>query len=158
MKSFAAWGLTLLGLAVVATIAEMLLPKGRLQNVIRAVVSSVAVLAMVTPLPDLINKGFSFDFTSTDVSVAVDDGYLEYVADVKKKLIVESLYEFLEKNGYGGIEASVETDGQFQVISAVIKFPKTGMTENDEHINKSEIIGLVANYLQIGEEAIMTYG
>ena len=83
MNSFAAWGLTILGLAVVTTIAEMLLPKGKTRNVIRSVAATIAVLVIVTPLPSLLKSGFKFEFP--DGSVQMDDEYLEYTDGLKRK-------------------------------------------------------------------------
>ena len=51
----------------------------------------------------------------------------------------------------------MELDG-WSVKSATLNFSDLGMPENTEHINKSEIIKLVADYFGIGEEAIMSYG
>ena len=156
MNSFAAWGLTILGLAVITTVAEMLLPSGKTRNVIRSVAATIAVLAIVTPLPNLLKYGFSFDFTAD--SVVVDTDYIDYTDGLKANIVSNSAVEYLRSKGFeGGIEVTVELDG-WSVKSATINFSDIGMTENGEHINKKEIIKLVADYLRIGEEAIMSYG
>ncbi len=158
MNAFAAWGLSILGLAVVATIAEMLLPQGKLRTVIRSVVATVTALVMVTPLPDLIKNGFSFDFgESGSATVEQDEEYLEYIEEAKRTLIETAARQYLNEQGYDA-EIQVEIDGNFTVKSVAVKFTETGITENDEHIHKSEIKRLIADYFDIGEEAIMTYG
>ena len=157
MNSLAAWGLTVLALAIITTIGEMLLPKGKTKTVIRSVVATVTVLAIITPIPSLI-KGemFAFDFESG--SANLDDNYLSYVDGIKKSTIEKSVSDYLEKNGYGGITIKVELEGEWSVKSASIDFSQSGITDKDSHIHKNEVIKLVADYLQLSEEAIMTYG
>ncbi|MCH5350450.1 MAG: hypothetical protein J1F39_00580 [Clostridiales bacterium] len=157
MNSFAAWGLTILALAIVTTVAEMLLPKGKTKTVIRSVVATVTVLAVITPIPSLI-KGemFSFDFESG--AVETDEDYLSYVDGMKKTAIEKSVTGYLEDKGYRGIKVSVELDGVWRVKSASLDFSQSGITDKDSHIHKNEVIKLVAECLQLNEEAIMTYG
>lgn len=156
MSSFAAWGLTVLGLAVVSTIAEMLLPQGKTRKVIRSVFATVTVLTVITPIPLIKNHGFNFDFSS-DV-VQTDGEYIEYVDGARRELIASAGEQYLKSVGYDGVDVEVETDDGWNVISARINLSGLGITENGEHINKSEIIGLIADYFGIGEEAVMTYG
>ncbi len=164
MSSFASWGLTILGLAVVMTVAEMLLPNGKLRKVIRSVFASVTALCIITPLPSLLKGvGESIDNAVFDTSTSITDGeYLEYIADEKRSIVERGAEEYLKTHGITGVTVEVEfDDGGFAVKSARIdlsKFSNIGITENGEHINKSEIIGLIAEYLGVGKEAIMTYG
>lgn len=157
MNSFAAWGLTVLALAIVTTIAEMLLPKGKTKTVIRSVVATVTVLAVITPIPSLI-KGEIFNFDFETGGVETDTSYLEYIDGLKKTAIEKSVTDYLKTEGYEGIKVKVELDGEWTVKSATVDFSQSGITDKHEHIYKSEIIKLVAGRLQIGEEAIMTYG
>ncbi len=155
MSSFAAWGLTVLGLATVTTVAEMLLPQGKTRKVIRSVFASLTALVMITPVPSLIKNGVDFDFVND--SVTTDAQYLEYVESQKARLLSSAAENYLKNNGYEGVNINVELDG-FKVKKAIVEFDRTGMTDNDGHINKSEIIGLIADYFDIGKEAVMTYG
>lgn len=156
MSSFAAWGLTVLGLATVTTVAEMLLPHGKMQKVIRSVFATVTVFVIITPIPSLVKNGIDFDF-STD-TVETDSEYLEYIEGVRGQILANSCEEYLKSNGYSsGYKITVESDG-YKVKKARVDFTNSGMTEDGGHINKSEIIGLIADYFGIGKEAIMTYG
>ncbi len=156
MNSFAAWGLTVLGLAITISIAEMLLPQGKMRKVIRSVFATVTALVIVTPLPSLLNTDFDLDFGMDDI--VVDSDYLEYTNGVKAALVAASVNDKLKAAGYIGVSVEVSLDDGWNVHSATVKFSNSSMTEDGEHINKSEIIGLIADYLRIGEEAIMTYG
>ena len=158
MSSFAAWGLTILGLAVTTTLAEMLLPQGRTRKVIRSVIATVTVLIIVTPLPKMLSGGFNFDFSSGD-GIPTDSAYIQYVDDAKRGMIERSAEEYVKQSGLGEVRVTVELDDSgYGVKAASIKFDESGITENGEHIHKSEIIKLVAEYLRLSEEAIMTYG
>lgn len=155
MSSFAAWGLTLLGLAVICTIAEMLLPHGKTRGVIRSVMATIAVLVIVTPLPNLINNGFDFDFTSDTVNM--DTSYIDYSEKKRGEYFGLAAQNYLSDNGYDGVEVSVIMDG-YNVKSVSYKITKSGIKPNDQHINKNEIEKLLAEYFGIEKEAVMTYG
>lgn len=156
MSGFLSWGLTILGFAVVATVAEMLLPKGKTKNAIRSVFAVVTTLVIVTPLPTLLKSGFS-DFAPS-YEVKTDEDYLAYNESAKKEMIISSCKKFLKANGHGGgFSIDVTVDG-WSVKTASVKFDESIITQNGEHINKSEIIRLIAEYFGIGREAIMTYG
>ena len=156
MSSFAAWGLTILGIAVITTIAEMFLPQGKTKKVIRSVFAVVTVLAIITPLPTLLKNGFGGSFG--EEGVQTDEKYLQYVEDAKKQMLIDSAKKHLKENGIsGGYSLDLEADG-WVVKSVKIKFDEPGITEKGEHINKNEIIKLVADFFDIGREAIMTDG
>ncbi len=156
MNSFAAWGLTVLGLATVTTVAEMLLPRGKMRKAIGSVFATVTVFVIITPIPNLIKNGINFDF-ATD-SVETDGGYIDYMNDVRGAMFADSCTKYLESKGYSeGYEISVESD-VYNVKKVRVDFVDSGMTENGGHINKSEIVALIAEYFGIGKEAVMTYG
>lgn len=155
MSSFAAWGLTLLGLAVICTIAEMLLPHGKTRGVIRSVMATIAVLVIVTPLPNLINNGFDFDFTAD--TVHLDTSYIDYSEKKRGEYLAFAAQNYLSDNGYDGVEVTVAMDG-YDVKSVSYKITKSGIKPNDPHINKNEIEKLLAEYFGIEKEAVMTYG
>lgn len=156
MSGFAAWGLSILGLAVITTVAEMLLPSGKMRKIICTVSATIAVLVIVAPLPGLIKNGFDADFDFSDVPA--DEAYLQYVESQKAELLAREAERYVKSNGYDDIIiVKVETDG-FAVKSASVNFVELIMSGNDAHIHKSEIIKLVAGYFGIGEEAVMSYG
>ena len=155
MSSFAAWGLTLLGLAVICTIAEMLLPQGKTRGVIRSVMATIAVLVIVTPLPNLIKNGFDFDFTAD--TVKLDTEYIKYSDDKRGEYVAIAAELYLKQKGYDGIEVSVQMDG-YKVKSVTAKISDSSIMQNGEHINNSEIKKLLAEYFGIEKEAVMAYG
>ncbi|MCH5154797.1 MAG: stage III sporulation protein AF [Clostridiales bacterium] len=155
MSSFAAWGLTLLGLAVICTIAEMLLPHGKTRGVIRSVMATVAVLVIVTPLPSLINNGFDFDFTADTVNL--DEDYISYSEQKRGQYLGAAAESYLIQHGFDGVEVIVGMDG-YNVKSVSYKITKSGIMQNGTHINKKEIEKLLAEYFGIEKEAVMAYG
>lgn len=157
MSVFASWGLMLLGIAVISTVSEMLLPNGRMQKVIRSVTATVALLAVVTPMPQLF-KSWNITTDSSQSAVAVDGEYLEYVNEVKARLIAENAVAYIRTLGYDEqFTLSVTLDG-YTVKSARIDFAENGITGDNAHIHKKEIVKSVAEYFSIGVEAVMSYG
>ena len=155
MSSFAAWGLTLLGLAVICTIAEMLLPQGKTRSVIRSVMATVAVFVIVTPLPGLIKNGFDFDFTEDTVNIDTD--YIKYTDLLRGQEFAAAAEQYLKQNGYEGVAVTVEMNG-YKVKSVTAKISNSSIMQNGTHINNSEITKLLAEYFGIEKEAVMAYG
>lgn len=155
MSSFAAWGMSVLGIAIVVTIAEMLLPHGKTRNVIRSVCAVVSLLIIVTPIPSLIKSGINFDFSAD--SVQIDTDYVDFINKQKGELYARSAEDFLKEKGYEGIKVAVVTDG-LNIKSVTVNFSDSSITGNGAHINKNEITNLLAEYFGIQKEAVMAYG
>ncbi|MDE7164813.1 MAG: stage III sporulation protein AF [Clostridiales bacterium] len=155
MSSFAAWGLTLLGLAVICTVAEMLLPHGKTRSVIRSVMATVAVLVIITPLPGLIKNGFDFNFTEDTVNIDTD--YIKYTDKLRGDELAVAAERYLKQNGYDGVNVSVEMNG-YKVKTVMAKISNSSIIQNGTHINNSEITKLLAEYFGIEKEAVMAYG
>lgn len=156
MSAFAAWGLSLLGIAIITTLAEMLLPNGKTRKVICSVAATVAVLVIVTPIPSLLKNGFDLNFEWADVPM--DDAYLSYVDGYKSDIMENAVKDYLASKGYNDkLEIEVRLDG-FEVKSARVNFVESIITDGDAHIHKKEIIKLIAEFFGIGEEAVMYYG
>ncbi len=156
MNSFAAWGLTVLGLATVTTVAEMLLPRGKMRKALCSVFATVTVFVIITPIPNLVKNGVNFDFSSD--TVKTDEKYLDYVNDVRGEMLARSCEEYLKNKGYSaGYAIKVESDG-YSVKKVSVDFVDSGMNGNVGNINKNEIVTLIAEYFGIGKEAVMTYG
>lgn len=155
MNAFAAWGLTVLGLAVISTVAEMLLPQGRLRNAIRSVMATIAVLVIVTPLPQLLNSKITLDFPLD--AIKLDSEYIAFVENKNRELIELAATRFLESKGINGVKLDVRLVG-YCVKSVTVDFSEIGITGNTAHINKSEITKLLADYFGIEKEAVMAYG
>lgn len=157
MTAFAAWGLCLLGIAVITTVSEMLLPSGRLQKVIRSVTATVALLAVVTPMPQLF-KSWGISVDGGQSAVTTDGEYIEYVNGLTADIIAKNASEYIRSLGYGEqFTLSVTLDG-YRVKSARVDFSENGITGDNAHIHKKEIVKSVAEYFSIDVEAVMSYG
>lgn len=155
MSSFGAWGLSILGIAVITTVAEMLLPQGKMRTVIRSVTATVAALVIITPIPQLIKHGINFDFSAT--AVETDKEYLEFVEKTKSELVSAAAEKYLTEKGYDGVKVSVELDG-YAVKSVSANIVESIMPDGSGHINKSEIKTMLAEFFGIDKEAVMAYG
>lgn len=156
MKSFAAWGSTILGLAIIMTIGEMFLPRGRLQKVIRSVFATIAVFVIVTPLPSMFKNGFNFNIDYNEIQL--DDNYVEYINDVNARMYEKSVMEYLTSKGYANnYDMSITVDG-YAIKSIRINFSETGIMGDDKHIYMNEIVKIVADYFGVDEEVVMCYG
>ncbi|MCL2751238.1 MAG: hypothetical protein FWE62_00595 [Firmicutes bacterium] len=73
MNIFANWILGIAGVAVLGVLADSALPEGETSKHVRAVFALVTTLAILMPVPRLLNAEISFDFFSADAPQAMLD-------------------------------------------------------------------------------------
>ena len=162
MSSVSVWVLTIVGVIFVNVIVEIIMPEGKMNKLIKGLVSIFMVFAMVSPLPfvslDKIDFGKFFDNNITQV----DDKFVENINLQKiaqyETLIKETLY----KNGYKDVGIIITNDYiDYDIKINQVYVGLTNLVLNDKNLNidkytniKKIILGLV----EVKEENILFYG
>ncbi len=162
MSSVSVWVLTIVGVIFVNVIVEIIMPEGKMNKLIKGLVSIFMVFAMISPLPfvslDKIDFGKFFDNNTTPV----DDKFIENINSQKiaqyETLIEETLY----KNGYKDVGIIITSDYiDYEIKINQVYVDLTNLVLNDKSLNidkytniKKIIFGLV----EVKEENILFYG
>lgn len=161
MNVFAGWILSILGVAILGSVIDLVLPSGRMNKYIKSVFASVGVLILVLPLPNLFKNGCRTDYKLGD-DILLQENYLQSVAEIKKQAIVKGLKESLQADGITLGEVNIEGDfsGSVPVIYEVkINLSQVVMDGQTEHINKYQPIAeKVSAALAIDKECVHFYG
>ncbi|MDR2201800.1 MAG: stage III sporulation protein AF [Clostridiales bacterium] len=162
MSAAAAWITSILGVVIVGTLIDLILPSGRMNKYIKSVFAAVTVLVIVLPLPSLIRSGFKPEGGKLFApEFSLDSRYIEYADAVKFGYLARGVEKMLKEDGMAGV--SVKIEGGFSGHEPVINLVSANLQnlvidKNLEHINKYERTrDLIAQYLNVPKDAVIIY-
>ncbi len=161
MKALGGWVLSILGIVVLGAVIDLILPSGRMNKYIKSVFAAVTVLIVILPLPSLVKNGCSPDGVLLGENVQLQDKYINYAEELKKKSLINGLKSALEADGIKLGEVYVE--GDFSLAAPEIKSVKINLSQvvivgQSEHINKYELLrNKVSLYLAVNKDVIAVY-
>lgn len=150
--------LSLSAIAMLTSLTEMVLPSGRTKQAVVAVYSMLLLLVIVSPLIKLKNRDFSVLTFADNGGYNIDYEYKDYATQVAVDLAENKALTALEKAGYGGVEVTVLTEvvnGETIVKNILINLKNLVILQDGAHINKTEVIQIVANCLSVDERAVV---
>lgn len=143
MSFISAWVMSILGVVILGTVIDLLLSKSRLKNFIRSVFATVSILIIITPLPSLIQNGFSINWEDIKGEVILDEGFLDYTQKLKIKALESSVTAAFADEGISGLKiditATVENN-EINVKRVTVDLKNSVINENLANINKYEFI------------------
>ncbi len=161
MSALGGWILSILGVAVIGAVIDLILPSGRMNKFVKSVFAAVTVLIIILPLPHLLKNGCRTDGFLWEQDVPLQDDYLNYTAAIKKNALLKGLRAAMEADGItlGDIEITGDFSGNAPVIEKVrINLSQVVMAEQWEHIHKYTTVRTkVAEYLAVDEDVVELY-
>ncbi|MCI8595974.1 MAG: hypothetical protein HFE35_04040 [Clostridia bacterium] len=161
MKALGGWVLSILGIVVIGAVIDLVLPSGRMNKYIKSVFAAVTVLIVILPLPSLVKNGCSPDGFLLGENVQLQDKYISYTEELKKKSLIGGLKSALESDGIK--LGDIEIDGDFSAAAPEIKSVRINLSQvvivgQSEHINKYELLrNKVSLYLAVDKDVIAIY-
>jgi hypothetical protein len=154
MNGIAGWLLGILAIVILGVVVDLMLSEGKTAKYIKSVFAAVTVLIIILPLPGIIKNGIDFDAPfMINNQLELDNGYLNYTAELKLRAIARGVEEQLDKDGVH--KAAVRITGSATGVDIKIEKVDVNLTnsvidENKGHINKYELLsGLISGYLSI---------
>lgn len=153
MSGVVTWALSILGVALLGMLVDLLLTKSRLKPYIRSVFAVITALVVVTPLPGMLRAGGSVDWKIE----LTDTSFLEYASDLKLHALERAVERALLEQE--GVQADVKIEGRadkdIEITSVYVDLSQNGITDNPEHIYKYDSVQeSTANYLGIDKERV----
>ncbi len=161
MNAISAWIMSILGIVIIGTLIDLILPSGRISKYIKSIFATVTVLVIVTPIPSLIKNNFNVENGNLIApEFTLDENYIAFADGIKMRYLAKGVEEKLAEDGLRGV--SVEIDGKFDNNnSLIINFVKVNLQnlvidEDKQHINKYELIrDSVTKYLNVEKGAVI---
>lgn len=163
MSAVGAWIMSILGIVVIGTVFDLILPQSKMSKFMKSVFATLTVLVIVLPLPGFFKNGF--DFNSDDLfktEFTLDESYINSANEIKINYMEYGVKKQLESDGYKNAE--VEITGTFNNNDITIQYVKVNIKNlvidsNLQHINKYEQISdLVTKYLNVDKGVVIIYG
>lgn len=159
MKSVSAWILSILGIVIIGTIIDLILPSGRMNKYIKSIFATVTILIIILPLPSLIKNGFKFDGGLIKEDFQLDENFIDYSNKFKVGYLERGMQDAFTKEGLKNIKVTIKAEikgNDIKITQVTINLVNLVISENLEHINKYELIDrLVTTHLKVNKEVIV---
>lgn len=121
-----AWILSIVGMVLTVTLAEIMLPEGQTNKYIKGVISLMVVYVVIAPIPALLQSKIDintfFDFSSA--SYESDETFIELIKEDKQSALGSELNEVFLKSGLKSSSAIVLLDGGSNVTRVILSTPR----------------------------------
>ncbi len=161
MNAISAWIMSILGIVIVGTLIDLILPNGRINKYIKSIFATLTVLVIVTPIPSLIKNNFNTDDGSLITpDFTLDENYLAYADKVKLRYLAKGVEKKLSEDGLHNVSREIvgkfEKDNSIVINLVKVNLKNLVIDENIQHINKYELITeLVTKYLNVEKGAVI---
>ena len=111
MNAIVAWILSILGIVVVGTVIDLVMPSGRMHKYIRSIFATVTILIIILPLPNLIKNGFQLDGDFIiDNNFQLDQNFVDFANRQKIRSLELGVEKALEQEGIKGADVSIQAE------------------------------------------------
>lgn len=158
--NFVSYALSVFGLIVLSTVAELMLPAGSMKKTAKIVFSLIITLTLLTPAIKLL-RGTSYD--PTDIEIAefeVDktfEAYALYLQKVNAENDIKSLISLKNYTFKFSVECCVGEKSK-KLESVEINCDFSGINEADKHIYINEIKSLITSTYNLDKEDVIVIG
>lgn len=155
---FSAWILSIVGVAAITLIVDILLPEGETAKYIKSVFGILTVFIIAMPLPVIL--GGEVDFSAVfeeSGAVSVDYEFVDQLNEMRIRNMETSIEEYLKKEGYYcdvSLEASFK-DGSMIIDKVYVKTEKSVIVGNEANIDiirklVAQITGTDGGKIEVG--------
>lgn len=162
MNAVASWLMSILGIAIIGTIVDLILPEGRMRKYTKSIFACLVVLIIVMPIPSLIKNGFQLkDGELIYPDFELNQDYIENADKIKYNFLAKGVEKQLSEDGLGGVKIEITgtfSNGEPQIEGVRANIADMVIDGDFPHINRSEEVRKrVAGYLKIGEDKVIVY-
>jgi len=155
----AEWLLGLVGIAFVSVIVDVILPAGRMKNIIKCIMAIFCVYVIIAPLPKLFSNASD---DANNVIGNLDESFLQSTNAQMISAIEQSIVKQAENYGLEGVSVVIWADlsnNEIEVKKVYVDLLNVVLSENNENINKYELLTeIVQQNVDVSKEDITFYG
>lgn len=123
------WILSIVGMVLTVTLAEIMLPEGQTAKYIKGVISLMVVYVVIAPIPALLQSKIDinsfFDFSS--LSYETDAAFIGIIKEDKQSVLSREIGEVYSKSGLKSASALVLIDEKNKVRQVILSASKEDM-------------------------------
>ncbi|MCR4725657.1 MAG: stage III sporulation protein AF [Clostridia bacterium] len=144
------WILSVVGMVLTVTLAEIMLPEGQTSKYVKGVVSLMVVYVMILPIPKLLSLKFDansfFNFSAS--SYEIDSGFIQIIKEDKQSALSDSLTSVFRDSGIASASATVLIQGENEIDRVIL-------SAKEEDVESAFAITL--SYLNVKEDRVVIH-
>jgi len=156
---FSSWLMSIVGIALLGVITDLMLPEGQMQKYVKAVFAFLVVFVIISPFPKLLNSNLSIEaFFGKEHALQIQTQFIGVVNMQKKLALEKTIVQGLELHGITNCTAKVNIDyltNDFKVANILVDVGQVVLTKQLSHIDMIALVRTVTKQLSgIKEEYI----
>lgn len=155
------WVMSILAVVVISIVSDLLLSGKRMGKFVKGVLSSITIMIIVAPLPELLSGKLTLNGDGFMQSVTINENFVEYGNSLKVSSLENAVRSHLESKGYYGVDVKIggEFSEKINIATVTVNLSNLVMDEKLAHINKYDAIKCeVSEFLDVDKGVIMIYG
>lgn len=153
------WILSLVGMGFLGVLIEVIVPNGKLNTFIKSIFALLLLYVIVSPLPELFNKGVNINL---DYELLSDSDYVVTLNEAKLENYELSIKDQLSNLGISNVDIQFYADTsktELIIQKVYVNTINIVLNEKDKHINISDIIlEIISDTLNIDKGEVVIYG
>ncbi|MCL1954261.1 MAG: stage III sporulation protein AF [Firmicutes bacterium] len=158
MQGLSLWISSILAVAIIGVIADLILSGNRMHKFVRGIFGVVMLFVISAPLPSLICSGFKWDF-DWGGSVEIDQGWLDQVQKKQMKILEDGTVQLLARNGIDKAKVTIQgtVDNLIVNITQVtVNLLDAVINNNNPHIDIKEVVlEIVTSGLNVDQSIVV---
>ena len=137
------WILSIVGVVLIGILIDVILPSGQTSKYIKSIFAIISVFVILSPLPKLIHKDFTFEGIMSENEFILQEDYFYEINNQRLEQFKTNLKKKFEEQGLSGdffIVSCNIFNRTFSIDKIYIISSNIVIDENLSHINTNEII------------------
>ena len=162
MSEISLYLLSIVGLAFLLVIVDLILPVGKISNYVKGISAFLLMVVVLSPIIKIINNSSGIFSWIKSTQYKVDYNLLQTINDTNNEEIERELEIYLANNGYENTEVSISyktSVNEIKMNYIFVNLSKLVINKNVEHIDYyTKIKELIKKRISIEEDNIIIYG
>lgn len=156
MLSFlSSYVLSIIGIICIGIFADVVLPDGKMQNIVKTAVSVFTMLCLIKPIANFNINNVNFWGSN---AIEVDSTFVQTYENKKIETLTKNIEETLYNSGYLNVNISITTNEKNVICSIYVDLTKLVLTNKNLNINKyTNIVAIITRFVNINKENIVFY-
>ncbi len=154
------WLLSLVGIAFLGVLVDILTPNKNMNKFIRSVFAIFLLFVIVSPIKDIFNSKTKLFNIDDNVNI-IDDDFLQKNNLLRIRTLEENINAYLIKNNIKGVNVIIAAnmlEFDFEILEVAVDIKNLVLTEKINHKNKYEVItNLIRQVINVKKDIIKFY-
>ena len=159
-EGMTAYLLSIIGVVMLGVLVDIVVPNGQMNKYIKSMFGIFTVMAIILPIPKIINSNYDFsNFFYDKVSIEIDQDFLQATNKKIVKVLQTNVEKSIEKAGFLNVSCEIESnleDNVLNIKKVTLNLKNMVISGQMSHINKyTEIVQAVQQVVNVSKEQIV---